>query len=580
MDVRFSAVAVRIALFLLLAVRVGAQPLEEHSLANLVTFARATGAVRYFHPASQNTDWNAFTAAAVDEVERASDVHAVLTRLYPPVDARANPFFTRVVRWEHHGVQTGALAPSAEFRSERVTSWRIGIVGVLMCIGLALVSVVLAMRTRRAWWLLGVAFALPLLLPRGELETWRMGAFTMPLELPASVADAHPPFRATGAITPRAQRLASVISIWNVQQQFYPYFDQVEVDWPAALRRALRKAAVDRDDAEFLRTLRMLGHDLKDSHAWVKKFGESSLRLPVSFAWIEDRLVVTGVASTVTGIRVGDVVQSIDGVPARDAVQREFAITPGSHRDAAWYLAANFSLAYSTSAKTARITLEDGSTHELTYGKVRPKPRYEPIAEVAPGVLRVDLGTANPELFRAALPRLEKARAIVFALEIYPSAFPEPIFLQHLFDEPFLFWKMQVPVNRRPDQAARTWLDLPDETHDALEPRLRAKVAFVVTPLTVSYAEHVVDAVQFHKRGIVVGEPTAGAFGSYNFVEVPGRIRFDFTGGRANRLDGSVLHGRGVIPDVRATRTIAGVREGRDEVLEAAIAALSGVRRP
>jgi len=35
--------------------------------------------------------------------------------------------------------------------------------------------------------------------------------------------------------------------------------------------------------------------------------------------------------------------------------------------------------------------------------------------------------------------------------------------------------------------------------------------------------------------------------------------------------DGSPLHGHGIIPTIPASRTIAGIRAGRDEVLERAL---------
>lgn len=572
MDVRFGAVAVRIAFLLLIAARVAAQPLDDRALENLVTFARATGCVRYFHPAAatERTDWDAFTAAAIGEVERTGDVHALLTRLYPPVEAKANPFFTRTVRWEHRGVVTGPRAPANDFRSARETRWRIGIAGRVLSIALALLFVALAIARRRALWLLGVLFALPATLPRATMETWQVEGWTMPLELPAAVADAYPPFVARGAVTPRAQRLAAVIAVWNVQQHFYPYFDQVEVNWTSALRRALLKAAID-DEASFVETLRAMGHDLEDSHAWVKVRGERSARLPIQLGWIEEQLVVTAVADGVAGIRPGDVVQAIDGVAAQEAVERQMAITLGSHEAAVRHLAVEYALVRSATAKSARITLAGGTTHELAYGTIAPPPRYAPIAEVAPGILRVDLGAANPEMFRAALPRLEKARGIIYVLDIYPHDFPEPIMLQHLVAEPFVFSRMQVGVARWPDRHRLAWDDLPERKCEPLAPRLRAKVALIVTPLTVSYAEHIADALQFHRLGKVVGQPTAGSFGAVTHIELPGRMQFLWTASRANRLDGSVLHGRGIVPDVRAARTIAGVRAGRDEVLEAAI---------
>jgi len=62
----------------------------------------------------------------------------------------------------------------------------------------------------------------------------------------------------------RATRLAAVAAAWNVGQHFYPYFDDVETDWPGALRRALKDAATDTDENAFLHTLLRLTAALQD----------------------------------------------------------------------------------------------------------------------------------------------------------------------------------------------------------------------------------------------------------------------------------------------------------------------------
>ena len=54
----------------------------------------------------------------------------------------------------------------------------------------------------------------------------------------------------------------------------------------------------------------------------------------------------------------------------------------------------------------------------------------------------------------------------------------------------------------------------------------------------------------------------------------PGGIRVSFTGHDVRWPDGRQLQRVGLIPDVPVTPTIAGIRAGRDEVLEAAVAFL------
>src|SRR5207237_3578066 len=87
----------------------------------------------------------------------------------------------------------------------------------------------------------------------------------------------------------RATRLAAVALGWNVLQHFYPYFDLVSTDWEGALGKALEAAATDRDEADFLKTLRRMVAALHDGHGRVFHASERSFRcLPIAWKWVED----------------------------------------------------------------------------------------------------------------------------------------------------------------------------------------------------------------------------------------------------------------------------------------------------
>jgi len=68
---------------------------------------------------------------------------------------------------------------------------------------------------------------------------------------------------------------------------------------------------------------------------------------------------------------------------------------------------------------------------------------------------------------------------------------------------------------------------------------------------------------------------TPGGLGNLMALTIPGGFTIRFTAFRATRPDGSPYHGVGIRPTVPASRTVKGVIEGRDEVLEAGIAAVS-----
>ena len=79
--------------------------------------------------------------------------------------------------------------------------------------------------------------------------------------------------------------------------------------------------------------------------------------------------------------------------------------------------------------------------------------------------------------------------------------------------------------------------------------------------------------MEAHRLGTLVGEaPSAGANGDVVRLDSLGGFFVLFTGMRVTRHDGQPFHVRGVVPQIRVTRTIEALRAGRDEELEVALA--------
>ena len=112
-------------------------------------------------------------------------------------------------------------------------------------------------------------------------------------------------------------------------------------------------------------------------------------------------------------------------------------------------------------------------------------------------------------------------------------------------------------------------------------------VVVLVDDYSASAAEYMPQFLQTHHRALVVGEHgTDGAGGNVDQASLPGRIKFHFTVGRSYFAGTDVpnLEGKGVTLDVRVPITEENEQaklEGRDPVLEAAVAALAdeAVRR-
>lgn len=381
----------------------------------------------------------------------------------------------------------------------------------------------------------------------------------------------------------RATRLADVALAWNVFQHFYPYFDVVKTDWPAALRGALTSAATDRDESAFLDTLRALVAAIHDGHGNVglaTRDWRKYASLPLALRWIEDNLTVVAVLPDKAGkIKPGDVVLSLDGVPAAEALAKRERLTSGATPQWIRWSALN-RLGRALIGESAKLRIQPaaGEPYEvsLPYDVKFPfpdEPRPEKIAEVRPGIWYVDMGRIDDDDFNAAVAKLAEARGVIFDLRGYPGKV-SPVVLQHLTDTPITSARWNVPIVTRPDREGMEF-QFSNWSLDPRQPRIRGKVAFLTDGRAISYAETYMGMVEHYKLAEIVGSPTAGTNGNINPFELPGGYTLNWTGMKVLKHDGSQHHGIGILPTVPVTPTLEGVRQGRDEVLEKGIEIVS-----
>ena len=564
-----------------------AQSLDERSLQNLVAFTRAYGYVRYFHPSSElnaaglsaYANWTEFVCHGIKAVEPAHDANHLaesLRKFFAPYapgvrfevdDARADadvivpppdaPAPTHAIYWHHlgHGrtdqaayISTRKVVHLDQFDHEEFAPKP----------GTAL------MRDLGG----GIIAHVPICLWGDEKQTFP----------PAQAEAAKPNYAAP--TDSRTMHLAAAIVAWNVFQHFYPYFDVVPNDWDGALEEVLREAAAADSDAAFGRALQRMVAKLHDGHGVVVHPSMPRTHtLPLSLALVESKLIVSAVAESMREqIMVGDIIRSFDTKPA-DEVLKQLALhtstsTPqhmrfrltqeliigGEGRVDLELERADGSI---VTARISRVPRDSGRSVEAWR-----EPRPQTISQIRPGIWYVNLDVITPDEFHDALPKLSKADGIVFDLRGYPrQIFVLPI--QHHIDEPTRSANWRIPIITYPDHQHmafhKSFWPLPPA-----EPKLPKNIAYITDGRAVSAAETYLAIVR--ELGIdIVGEATAGTNGNINPIDLPGGYRVIWTGMKVLKHDESQHHGVGIPPTHPVQRTIAGVRAGKDELLDAAL---------
>jgi hypothetical protein len=108
----------------------------------------------------------------------------------------------------------------------------------------------------------------------------------------------------------------------------------------------------------------------------------------------------------------------------------------------------------------------------------------------------------------------------------------------------------------------------------------KGTVVILVNENTQSSAEFHTMAFQIAPSATVIGSTTAGADGNVSGFYLPGGIYTMFSGISILYPDGRETQRIGIVPDIEVKPTVAGIKEGRDELVEKAIEIITGKITP
>ncbi len=397
-------------------------------------------------------------------------------------------------------------------------------------------------------------------------------------------------YQRTGLPDP-GYRLLALLRYWNIIEYWFPSRDLIDRDWDEVLTAYLPEVLAAEDAAAYQLVMLRLIAEVRDGHANLYSADDlrppvGACRLPVVIRFLENRAVVTAYPDSVrgaaSGLQVGDVIRKIDGAPVAELVKLWEPYYPASNPAHRLHtMARNL-----TRGELGPVVLEierEGQVRKVTSRRV-PSEQSDWMAgrthDLSGETFRL-LGddVAYLKLSSVELPRLagyleqaEGTRGLIVDIRNYPSAFVVFFLGGRLVTEPTPFVCFTIGDLANP--GAFRWR--PNLSLPAATPPYTGRVMVLVDETSMSQAEYTAMALRAGPRASVVGSTTAGADGNISPIALPGGLATHISGIGVYYPDRRPTQRVGIVPDVEVRPTIAGVRAGRDEVLEEALRQILG----
>jgi C-terminal processing protease CtpA/Prc len=379
-------------------------------------------------------------------------------------------------------------------------------------------------------------------------------------------------------------RVLAVVRAWNVIQYFYPYKHLIG-DWDAVLPEFIGRMEQVHDASGYsTAVLEMMAH-VADGHTTVVGHPEIDKLLgvagpPVSVRRIEGRWVVIALgddpAVKAASLQVGDVVTAVDGEPLEGRAERLRRIVPASTEGGYWDRVRRLLLS-GPDGSTATLAIDrEGAAREVKLQrekKYRGGPQPQPAGEAVrllPGNLGyVDLTRLTVGEVDGMMEKLKGTRGIVFDMRGYPKG----VFLA--LGSRFNTRGARVAATFRRTEVSAFSAEEEESGYHFSQPipstdkwKYAGKTVMLIDERAISQSEHTGLFLEAASGTRFVGTPTAGANGDITFFTLPGGITAMFTGHDVRHADGRQLQRVGLVPDLVVAPTLAGVRAGKDEVLD------------
>jgi C-terminal processing protease CtpA/Prc len=384
-------------------------------------------------------------------------------------------------------------------------------------------------------------------------------------------------------------QILGLFRFWNIIEYWFPYRDVLGENWDKVLSEFVPRLAFAKDSESYQRELFALIARAHDTHAnlWSSfkvRPPVGDCALPVKLRFVENYPVVSGYsdadAAKESGLMTGDSLIEIDGQPVTKLVESWQTYYAGSN-DAARFRDIAASMTRGNCGESSIHVLRENQEVKLKPKRIAPGKNPSFTTHDLPGptfrLLSKEVAYLKLSSVKAgdAAHYIEDAagtKGLIIDIRNYPSEF-------------MVFALGQLLVEHKTEFARFTEGDVsaPGAFHWTVtlslsprKPHYSGKVVILVDEVSQSQAEYTTMAFRVAPQAIVVGSTTAGADGNVSAFSLPGGWRSMVSGIGVFYPDKKPTQRVGIVPNVTVRPTIAGIRAGRDEVLEEALHQILG----
>jgi C-terminal processing protease CtpA/Prc len=446
-------------------------------------------------------------------------------------------------------------------------------------------------------------------------------------------AETAPAAYREGSLT-QADRVVGLAQVYQTCQQYFAWFEQVpDLDWTKAFQEYLPAVEKDQDTLAYYRTLQRFVALLEDGHTEVllpSRLKNSLDNLPLLVDYVEHQYVVVERMPSPEiledDIPSGTVLLTINGDDTEDWLKAHvfpFTSNPAMH---AKRLAFNSMRCFSKGEKVSLgVRYPDGTSHvrlitanrdEIQWNKDlrerfrrpwtrRPVFGTEPLTEHTVYIRYGECTSDVEQSFCKYMEALDKSKiqTLILDLRSNPGGDTPAKSLQQLLSEPLIdpvIMRMRCSIScmdancalmrkrgisekeiARQVQAAVDHGDLPigyslgwlqPETHiEGSENAFTGRLLVLINGETGSAAEEFTAILQARKGTTLIGESTAGSTGTPIYFDLPGGGQVRVCTLQVRYPNGDTYVDRGILPDIAVDRTIRGICDGADQVMERAL---------